>query len=294
MDPREAAPQRGSVPVAFPALAQPVALGWHARPTTALAWATCASTFRRLQRGEGALLAVNLSLIAAHDTFGPTAFVEALVSVFAIGIMYAFNDLHDAPTDSNNPKKDPALIAVYLDHRHAARAMIAALKVAVLTLAWTTLSTRATLAVAGTLGANVVYSAALKGVPVADVVWCGLWGALYACIVSDLPATWLLVGLMTAVCHLFQALDDRDADAANAVTTTAVRSRVLSTVVLAVACLLLCMALRARFGDLWAVTGLIPLAIHLTGTAPRSGWLWTKAYFAVMWLAVLGIDRAAG
>ena len=42
--------------------------------------------------------------------------------------------------------------------------------------------------------------------------------------VRENPMPLVLIGLMTAVCHLYQALDDRTADAANAITTTAVRS----------------------------------------------------------------------
>ena len=40
-------------------------------------------------------------------------------SVLAILVMYAFNDLYDAPVDWNNPKKDRALIATWIEHRYA-------------------------------------------------------------------------------------------------------------------------------------------------------------------------------
>jgi 4-hydroxybenzoate polyprenyltransferase len=139
-------------------------------------------------------------------------------------------------------------------------------------------------ALAAVMGANVLYSILLKGVPVADVIWCGLWGALYAVIVTASPVLWVLVGLMTAICHLYQALDDRIADAANAITTTAVRSRTLSTAVLSVLSVLLCAVLRAPLGDVWALSAFVPLAIYFV----------TKAYFAVMWLSVLGLIRATG
>jgi len=295
MDSREAAPRRGSVSPSFAATAElPLRVSARSHPVSALLWAAVASTLRRVQRGEGALLAVNLSLIAYEGLSRPRAFVETLVSVLTIGVMYVLNDLHDAPTDSNNPKKDRALIGVYLEHRRACVALIVLTKVFTLALAWATLSPRATVALAGVLGANVAYSLVMKGLPVVDVVWCGIWGALYAAIVTAEPAFWLLVGLMTAVCHLYQALDDRDADAANAITTTAVRSPRLSTGVLAALCVLLYAALRAPFGPAWAWTAFTPLLIHFTAPQPRTGWLLTKGYFGVMWLTVLGIYRAAG
>jgi 4-hydroxybenzoate polyprenyltransferase len=295
MDSREAAPRRGSVTQAFATVA-PMGMRVSARshPVAALSWAAVASTLRRVQRGEGALLAVNLSLIAYQGVFRPLACVETLISLLTIGVMYVLNDLHDAPTDSNNPKKDHALIAIYLEHRRACVVLIVLTKMLTLALAWATLSPRATIAVAGVLGANVAYSMIMKGLPVLDVVWCGLWGALYAAIVTPAPALWLLVGLMTAICHLYQALDDRDADAANAITTTAVRSQRLSAGVLAALCVLLYAALRPPFGPVWAWTAFAPLVIHFSSTGPRTGWLLTKGYFGVMWLTVLGISRAAG
>jgi hypothetical protein len=142
--------------------------------------------------------------------------------------------------------------------------------------------------------ANVVYSMALKGVPVVDVVWCGLWGALYAAIVTSSPSALVLVALMTAVCHLYQALDDRVADAANAIVTTAVRSATLSRDVLVVLCGLLFVVLRGPLGSVWALTAFAPLGLFWACRDPRAGWLLTKLYFGIVWLYVLELGRAAG
>src|SRR5262249_6115461 len=161
-----------------------------------------------------------------------------------IALMYAFNDLYDATSDANNPKKDRAVIATYLEHRRVCLAAILVLKVLTLELALTTLGTRATVAAAGVMLVNVVYSTLLKGVPVLDVIWCGLWGVLYTAIVTASPSLLVLVGLMTAVCHLYQTLDDRVFDAENAIVTTAVRSAGLSRNVLITLSALLFVALR--------------------------------------------------
>ncbi len=99
---------------------------------------------------------------------------------------------------------------------------------------------------------------------------------------------------MTAVCHLYQALDDRDPDAANGIVTTAVRSTRLSAGVLAVLVVLLGMALRAPLGGAAALTALTPLVLFFVCRTARTGWLLTKAYFGIVWLAVLGLARAAG
>ncbi len=140
---------------------------------------------------------------------------------------------------------------------------------------------------------NVVYSTILKGVPVVDVVGAALGGALCRHR-GAAPTLVVLVGLMTAVCHLYQALDDREPDAANAITTTAVRSPTLSRNVLVALSAALVVMVLPPFGRVGALTAFTPLAIYFVCDNPGTGWLLTKAYFGVMWLALLGIARATG
>jgi 4-hydroxybenzoate polyprenyltransferase len=270
--------------------------GLSAPPATvpALLWAAAASTLHRVRRGEGALLAVNLSLILYQDVTSVRGLAAALVSLLTIALMYAFNDLYDAPLDVNNPKKDQACVAAYLDHRGLGGAAIFVLHLVTIALAFACLDARASLAVTAAMLVNLLYSIAMKGMPVADVIVCGLWGAAYAAIVDPSPSLVILVGLMTAVCHLYQTLDDRAADAANAIITTAVRSPVLSRNVLVGLSALLFAALCPTFGVAWALTAFTPLAIFLACDSPRAGWLLTKVYFGAMWLSVLEIAGAAG
>src|SRR5437660_173092 len=210
-----------------------------AETVATLSWAFLASTLHRIRRGEGALLAVNLSLIAAFGTGAARAAAQALVSALAVVAMYAFNDLYDAPADRNNPKKDRALIAAYMTHRRLALVAALVMKAVPVPVCLDSLGPRAAGAVGGVMIVNVLYSAALKGVPVVDVACVWLWGALYAA-VTDAPASLLVVvGLMTAVCHLFQALGDRGPDRANGIRTTAVQSPALTRYVIIALSLLL-------------------------------------------------------
>ena len=294
MPSREVAEQWSAArPSLAAAVPQPRVEATQSNTALALVWAGIASTLHRVQRGEGALPAVNLSLVALLGSGQPSPLASILISGLAIGLMYAVNDLIDAPTDSNNPKKDLALVSTYLAHARVASVALVVLHLAAVGWALLALGPRAAAAVAGVMVVNLVYSTVLKGVPVIDVVWCGLWGALYAAIVEPAPGLLLLVGLMTAVCHLYQALDDRASDAANAITTTAVRSPTLSRNVLAALSSLLFLALYPTLGLVWALTAFTPLAIYFACDRPHVAWLLTKAYFGVMWLSVLGIARAA-
>src|SRR5437867_8316745 len=241
-----------------------------------LSRAVLASTVHRIRRGEGALLAVNLSLIVHQSASLSRSVAQAVVSVLAIGAMYAFNDLYDAPRDWNNPKKDRALIELYVEHRRAGILAAFVLQVVTLFIAFMALGSVAGGAVLAVMIVNLLYSIVFKGVPVADVAWVWLWGTLYASIVGGPLRLLVLVGLMTAVCHLFQALDDRVPDAANGIRTTAVRSPTLARNVLLVLSLLLFAALHAPLGALLALTAFTPLALYFMIDRAGTAWLLTK------------------
>ena len=261
----------------------------------ALGWAVASSTLHRIRRGEGALLAINLSLIVQQgDALTLRGLMQTVVSVLAILVMYAFNDLYDAPVDWNNPKKDRRLIATWLRHRQVGVLATLALKIVTLAIGWVTLGSAATSALAAVMLVNVVYSTMLKGVPVADIAAVFVWGSLYAAIVSTSFPVVFLVGLMTGICHLFQALDDRKPDAENGIETTAVRSVTLSRNVLAVLSIMLFASLYGALGVAGAATALAPFAIYWVVADAGFGWLLTKAYFAVVWLWFLGASGAAG
>lgn len=275
--------------------ATPVALDAPAAPVAVrLARAVAASLLHRIARGEGALLAIDLSILAVAARPTGATLVAAAVCVLALTAMYAVNDLCDAREDRLNPKKDQEVVATYLEHRAAATMTCVALHVATLLLALT-IDARTALAAGSVMLANLVYSMRFKGVPVVDVAWCGLWGTLYAAIVTSDVQLLATVGAMTAICHLYQTLDDVGSDAASGITTTAVRSRALSVAVLAAACSTLVLALRTPLGLGPALAvALPPFAFLLLGVRPLTGWLLTKALFAAVWLVLLGLTDAAG
>jgi len=101
------------------------------------------------------------------------------------------------------------------------------------------------------------------------------------------------VALMTAICHMYQALGDRAADAANGVVTTAVRSTMLSTVVLFGLSFLFFMVSRDQLGGPVALTAFAPALFHLV-VEPHTGWLLSKVYFGIVWLYALGFFHAIG
>src|SRR2546427_9239400 len=78
----EAAKPWGYAPQSVAATARTVVvLPMPSQTVVALLWAGVASTLHRVRRGEGALLAVNLSLIACQGLGGSRGLAIALVSV---------------------------------------------------------------------------------------------------------------------------------------------------------------------------------------------------------------------
>lgn len=275
--------------------ATPVALDAPSAPIAArLTRAVTASLLHRIARGEGALLAIDLSILAVATRPTGATLVLAAVCVLALTAMYAVNDLSDAREDRLNPKKDQEVVATYLEHRAAATTACVALHLGTILLAMT-VDARAALAAGSVMLANLVYSMRFKGVPVVDVAWCGLWGTLYAAIVTSDVQLLVTVGAMTAICHLYQTLDDLGSDAASGILTTAVRSRALSIAVLAAACGMLVLVLRTPLGLGFALAvATPPLAFLLLGVRPLTGWLLTKGLFAAVWLVLLRLADAAG
>jgi 4-hydroxybenzoate polyprenyltransferase len=261
-------------------------------PIPLIAWAMAASTFHRIWLGEGVLIAINLSLLLYRGVGPGELIAGTIVSVLTLGVMYAFNDAYDAVADQHNPKKDQRQVSVYIDHRGTSYRILFAAKILTVVLAWLLLGPASAAATATVLAVNFIYSTALKGVPIVDVAWCGVWGAAFAAIVLAPTDLMILAGLMTAVCHLYQALGDRSADAENRITTTAVFSSSASAAVLFLLSAMIGLMLRGPLGDLLAVTALIPFALFFLLRNPHVAWILTKVYYGLVWLLVLGQTRA--
>ena len=261
-------------------------------PIPLIAWAMAASTYHRIWLGEGVLIAINVSILFYRAVGLADLVAGTLVSVLALGVMYAYNDVYDAESDRQNPKKDQRQVSVYIDYRQTCYRTIFGASVATIALAWVLIGQASAMATAIVLAVNYVYSRALKGVPFVDVAWCGIWGAAFAAVVLPPADLMIMVGLMTAVCHLYQALGDRLADAQNRITTTAVFSSAGSASVLFVLSAMIGMLLRGPLGDLFALSAMLPFALFFLMRNTHLAWILTKLYYGVVWLSVLGQGNA--
>ena len=256
-------------------------------PIALVLWAIAASTYHRIFLGEGVMIAINVSILLHRGVGSAELIAGTIVSVLTLGVMYALNDAYDADADRHNAKKDQRQVSVYIDHRRATYRVILAIKVVTVVLAWMLLGRASAAATVTVMAVNFVYSTALKGVPIIDVAWCGVWGAAFAAVVMGSPDLIILAGLMTAVCHLYQALGDRSADAQNRINTTAVFSSNVSAAVLFVLCAMVGVMLSGPLGNIVALSALVPFALFFALRNTHLGWMLTKVYYGVVWLMVL-------
>lgn len=241
----------------------------------------------RFRRGEGALLLVNAALAAASRPSAPTLIASVAVSGLVLATAYSVNDWRDAEADRRNPKKNKGLVEAMLEWRRSFLAWLVVLHVGLVALAFAALGARAALAVATMLSINFLYSWWGKGKPLLDLLVVGAWGASYAAIAASDARLCAVVGLMTAMMHVFQMQEDRAVDAVNQVSTTAVRLPQVATLSLGALCAGLAAALYAPLGPLLAASAFAPLALRWLVSNTARAWMACRVYCGLALVAAL-------
>ena len=251
-----------------------------------LARALVAPLSHRIRRGEGGLLVVNASLALAYyplrDGLGRTA-----ISLLCLLALYLFNDLVDARDDQHNPKKNRALAEWYARDRSLFLALWVLMSAAAVAAgAW--LEPRVAFWVAAVSLINVAYSLRCKKIPVVDIVSVGLWGAAYASIAIGVTAWVVLVGAMTAVCHIYQTSEDRGVDAASGfATSAALRASLLTAFQGGLDAILVVTAWRLSGGVVALSLAALFAYWVVWRDRPRIAWLLAKSHFALVWAYLL-------
>lgn len=245
-----------------------------------------APLFHRIRRGEGGLLVVNATLAWQYRSVGEAVGLT-LASLLCLLALYLFNDIVDAPDDRHNPKKDRQLASEYAQERSLFLALwLVTTGLAV--LAGAAVEPRAALWVGAVSGVNVVYSLLCKKVPFVDIVWVALWGGAYASIATDATGWIVLVAAMTAVCHIYQISEDRGADAASGIATSATLRASVQTLLQAALTGVLAAAAWSVSGSLVALTLLALFAYWLAWRdRPGVGWIVAKVHFSFVWAYLL-------
>ncbi len=256
------------------------AIGWL-RWLGRLANALVAPLSRRVRRGEGGLFLVNAALAAKWHGFREGLALTAL-SLACLLALYLFNDVIDADEDQHNPKKDRSLAALYARNRRGFLALWWVMSGLVVGAA-ACLDARAAAAAFAVTLINVAYSLFCKRIPFWDVIWVGVWGGVYASMVTSATAWIVMVGAMTAVCQIYQTCEDRTADARSGVATSAtLAASVLSSVQAGLVGVLMVTAwIAAQSPAAATFAGLFAYWL-IWRDRPRIAWVLAKAHFAVL------------
>ncbi|PYQ07797.1 MAG: hypothetical protein DMF82_02925 [Acidobacteria bacterium] len=247
----------------------------------------------RLWRGEGALLAVNVSIALAARPDPRTLLASVAVSTAVLVLLYMLNDVYDCHQDLHDAGKDQVFVRFCIRHRGLLFRLLGVEQAATVALALALLGARSAAAVAAVFLVNIAYSARLKGRAAVDVPWVALWGACYAMVPGvPLPLTVVaLVGVMTSICHVFQITRDLPFDVVNHIRTSAVAVRWLPLAQLAAGCLVMGFLLHDLLGPVAALSAAVPILLRLTLRSNQAAWMMSKAYYGLIWLCVLGAVR---
>jgi hypothetical protein len=256
-----------------------------------LAWASVFPLAHRLRRGEGLLLPINLSLVFLAEHEPRRLAAQVLISTAVLALLYLLNDVHDCHDDANDPAKDRAFVGLCATHRATLFRALFLEKIAVVLLALLVLGPGSASAAAAVFAVNLGYSFAVKRIAILDVPFVALWGALYALVPGvDVPIGLIaLVGVMTAVCHVFQITRDREVDLSNRVRTSAAVSRVLPELQLACLCAAMGFLLYHLAGPAAAASAPAPLLFRRVAPGNALAWLLSKSYFGAIWIAALSL-----
>jgi len=267
-------------------------------PDTVLGWlplarAHVAPLLNRVWRGEGALLAVNVSIALVARPDPRTLVASVAVSTVVLALLYMLNDVYDCHQDLHDAGKDQLFVRFCIRHQGLLFRLLAVEQAATVGLAFVLLGARSAAAVAAVFLVNLAYSARLKGRAAVDVPWVALWGACYAMVpgVPLPPAVVALVGVMTSICHVFQITRDLPFDIVNHIRTSAVALPWLPIAQLAAGCLVMGGLLGDLLGPAVALSAAVPIVLRLTLRSNQVAWMLSKVYYGLVWLAVLGAVR---
>ena len=250
----------------------------------------CALTepmWQRLKRQEGALLGIVASVLFFMNASPQEALFKTGLTFLTLSTLYFFNDLKDCIEDQSNPRKDQPYVSALVQHRKFLWISLGAQKTIVLGLALHS-SVELAFIVLSIFFINTAYSLRVKGIPYLDVVWAGLWGAGITAIAGlEQPGfSFLIVGFMTAISHIYQVRLDADVDSAHNVLTSAVLSPKITEVQI--------IALSIGLGAILTI-GHLPM-LGLTAITPwilgkylnsNRAWVFARYYFGIIWLCYL-------
>jgi 4-hydroxybenzoate polyprenyltransferase len=240
----------------------------------------------RIRIGEGGLIgmATWAALVQTRDV-AVAAGVLVLTSAL-LAAVYLYNDVSDRAIDSYNPAKVPEHRTPLLHYPRTFFAVALATHALVCVAAWRLSGPWAGGCAATILALNPLYSGLAKRRPGLDVVVVGIMGAAVVGFGTSSPSLLLIAGAMTAISHAFQTRGDTRADQAAGVRSSATVAAPAREAIWLALCGIFAWTVYGRLGPVGALSVLIPYLLLSRAQEANRAWGWTRAYFAIVWIAV--------
>ncbi len=250
----------------------------------------CAPLFSlgsRFRKGEGALLGLTAFLLWLYTSVTHGAHTLVLAAS-GLAVMYALNDIHDAPADLRDPRRSAAWLKTLAAYPAYAYLLNGAYSLVLLGFAWQ-ISLAHLLSLSATFALSTSYNLGAKGRPGLDLLLVFLWGPFFIhayCPAAPLTLK-LAAGFMLAMNHTFQMQRDLGVDTAAGISTSAVYSPRLQSAGYYFATAGASCAFLIE-GFVWAA--LLALAgggVRALAGFSHKAWLALKATQATAWLCIL-------
>jgi len=244
--------------------------------------------FNRVKKGEGGLVVfgVTHSIVSQHGLAAILA--ESLLCFFTLCVLYGFNDYKDRYHDLSNPKKEQKFVRSIIQHQQRFLLLNTLAAFSTIALALYIFGPEKFYIITALYLVNYSYSLRLKTVPVMDLFIVGLWGGLLGMLGGQFNLyLFLIVGVMTAIAHLFQIITDKKSDQENALTTTVVAISGSETASIIIICALLTATLFLYTESIWSLGGFIPAIAYFLIKRISLGWHISRFYFFVCWIYLL-------
>lgn len=247
--------------------------------------ATLMPLLHRLRLGEGGLIGMATWAAAWESGNAATTVAVFVLTSVLLAALYLYNDVSDRAVDSYNPAKVAEHRAPLLQRPGAFFAIAIVAHAVVCASAWRLLGPWAASCAAALLALNPLYSSVGKRVPGLDVVIVGVMGAAVVGFGTSAPSLLLIAGAMTGISHAFQTRDDKVADRAAGIRSSATTAAPAREAIWFVLSATFAWTVYEWLGLPWAASGLIPYVLLSRAEDANRAWCVARLYFAVVWIA---------
>lgn len=239
----------------------------------------CYSLFSRVRKGEGGLVVLTGALMFYYEPMSAAVAEKIGLSALVIALMYALNDIHDAPEDIADLTRKNRWTTTLVTYQPAAYAIHALTLGAFGVIAICLFSIRP-LSLLSAFFVSTAYNLWGKRQVGFDNVLVFLWGPTFIYLFSEkIPFLIALIpGAMLLMNHTFQMARDSKVDGFNRIETTWVFSKQMAEVFYYAAAISVAIFFALTSHYFSAIASALPIIAGYWGGFTKRNWMITKIF----------------